>query len=73
MTHYITYVTYTYYVYYFYYIVFYCSYIAVVFFRKRKPSDGGVAARALSETESEDDAAPSETASAGQEDASPAR
>ena len=58
VTHYITYVTYTYYVYYLYYIVLSCSYIAVLFFRKRKPSDGGVAARALSETESEDDAAP---------------
>ena len=32
-----------------------------------------MAARALSETESDDDAAPSETASAGQEDSSPAR
>ena len=48
-------------------------YIAVLFFRKEKPSGGGVAAKADSETESEDDAAPLETASAGQEVASPAR
>ena len=54
-------------------IVLYCAYTAVLFFRKSKPSDGGVATRALSETESDDDAAPSETASAGQEDSSPAR
>ena len=58
VTHYITYVTYTYYVYYLYCIVLYSSYIAVLSFRKGKPSGGGVAARALSETESEDDAAP---------------
>ena len=44
-----------------------------LFFRRRKQSGGGVAAEALGETESEDDAAPSETASAGPEDASPAR
>ena len=44
-----------------------------LFFRRRKQSGGGVAAEALGETESEDHAAPSETASAGPEVASQAR
>lgn len=51
----------------------YSSYILLFFFRKGKPSGRGVAAGDPSETESDDDAAPSETASAAQEDTSPPR
>ena len=70
LTHYITYSSYNYYIYCSYYtFLYYCPF----FVRKMRASGGGAAARALIDTEFDDDPAPTATASAGQDDASPAR